>query len=210
MPKTRRLDPQGIADAALDLIEEHGLDALTMRRLGARLGVEGMALYTYVRSKDELLDLAAERVLEGLTAEFDRSAPWQERVRSASLAWAELQERHPRAFPLVFRGGLRTDAVRSLTEELLDALRSAGFDAQAAALSYQTVITLVDAALLGRSSWTDEQLAAAWLAGAEAAEAERFPRFNEVAPHAARLSWRQILDSGLDLLLNGLERRLPD
>jgi AcrR family transcriptional regulator len=210
MPKTRSLDRDRIADAALELVEQHGLEALTMRRLGGRLGVEGMALYTYVQSKDELLDAVAERVLEGLAREFDRSTSWQERIRRGTLAWAELQERFPRAFPLVFRGSLRTDAVRLLTEELLDALRSAGLDPQATALAYQTVITLVDAALLGRSSWTDEQLEAAWLAGAAVVDVERFPRFGEVAPFAARLTWRQILDSGLDLLLTGLERRLED
>jgi hypothetical protein len=72
------------------------------------------------------------------------------------------------------------------------------------------VITLVDAALLGRSSRTDEQLGAAWLASAKAAHPDRFPRFKEIAPHAAQLNWRKILDSGLDLLLSGLERRLAD
>jgi AcrR family transcriptional regulator len=210
MAKTRSLDLPRIVDAALDLIEEQGLEALTMRRLGALLGVEGMALYTYVRSKDELLGAVAERILEGLPSRFDRSAAWQERIRRGALEWAELQERHPRAFPLVFRSGLRTDAVRLLTEELLDALRSAGFDAEAAALAYQTLITLVDAALLGRSSWTDAQLQAAWSSAAQVADPERFPRFAEVAPFAARLVWRQILDSGLDILIRGLEERLAE
>jgi AcrR family transcriptional regulator len=208
MVRTRRISETAIVDEALALIEEQGLTALTMRGLGRRLGVEGMALYTYFRSKSELLDAAAERILAALDTDFDRSLPWQERIRRGAMAWAGLQARHPQAFPLVYRGGLTTHAVTNLTEEMLDALRSAGFDERAAALAYQSVIVLVDAALLGRSSWTDEDLQAAWSRHAQAVDPATYPRFREVAPHAATLTWEEILDSGLDLLLRGLERRL--
>jgi AcrR family transcriptional regulator len=208
MSRRRTLSRERIVDAALELIEQDGIEALSMRRLGRSLGVEGMALYTYFRDKSDLLDAAAERVLEGLDADADRSAPWQERIRRGALAWARLQERHPRAFPLVYRGGLRTDAVRRLTEELLDALRTAGFDEHGAALAYQTFVTLVDAALLGRSAWSDEDLQAGWSQVVASADPEAYPRVAEAAPRAATLRWQEILDSGVDLLLDGLERRL--
>src|SRR5262249_49322290 len=143
-----------------------------------------------------------------LDVEFDPELPWQERIRRGTYSWAGLQERHPRAFPLVYRTGLRTDAVRLLTEELLGALRAAGFDEPGAALPYQSLIVLIAAALLGRSSWTDDDLRQAWQQYADTLDAERFPRFAETAPHAAELSWDQILDSGLELLLAGLEQRL--
>ena len=208
MARPRTLTRDRIVSEALALIDDEGVEALSMRRLGSRLGVEGMALYTYVRGKDELLDAVAERVREALDGEFDRSAPWQERIRRGTLAWAELQAAHPRAFPLVYRSGLSTDAVSLLTEELIDALRSAGFTASEAALAYQTVIVLVDAALLGRGSWREDDLHAGWERAATALDPKTFPRFREIAPHAARLSWQEILDSGLDLLLRGLEARL--
>lgn len=208
MARKRVTSETEIVDAALELIDKQGVDALTMRGLGRRVGVEGMALYTYFRSKDDLLDAAAERILAELGGEFDRSLPWQKRVRNGAVAWAELQAGHPRAFPLVYRSGLRTDAVRLLTEELLDALRTAGFEPREAALAYQSVIVLVDAALLGRSSWTDTALHEAWQLAAADTSPEHFPRFHEIAPHAATLSWEEILDSGIDLLLQGLEQRL--
>jgi AcrR family transcriptional regulator len=208
MARTRRISESAIVDEALALIEEHGLAALTMRGLGRRLGVEGMALYTYFGSKSELLDAAAERILAALDTDFDRSLPWQVRIRRGAMAWAALQARHPQAFPVVYRDGLTTHGVTNLTEELLDALCSAGFDERAAALAYQSVIVLVDAALLGRSSWTDEDLQAAWSRHAQAVDPATYPRFREVAPHAATLTWEEILDSGLDLLLRGLEQRL--
>lgn len=208
MGRKRAVSEDQIVQAALEAIEAQGIDALTMRGLGRRLGVEGMALYTYFPSKDALLDAVAEHILVALDADFDRGLPWQERIRNGAFAWAGLQERHPRGFPLVYRSGLRTDAVRLLTEELLDALRTAGFDEREAARAYLSVIVLVDAALLGRSGWTDDDLHEAWSHGAAIADRERFPRFSEVAPHAATLTWDEILESGLDLLLRGLEQRL--
>lgn len=208
MARQRRISEQRIVDEALESIEADGLDALTMRGLGRRLGVEGMALYTYFRSKSDLLDAAAERILEELDVGFDPKHAWQERIRRGTYAWAGLQAAHPRAFPLVYRTGLRTDAVRLLTEELLAALRDAGFDERGAALAYQSLIVLIDAALLGRSSWTDEDLRSAWRQSAKTLDRERFPRFAETAPHAATLTWDEILDSGLELLLRGLEQRL--
>jgi AcrR family transcriptional regulator len=204
----RNLTRQRVVEAALELIDEEGAEALSMRKLGRRLGVEGMALYTHVRGKPDLLDAVGTRVADALDTDFDDSLPWQERIRRGVVAWAELQEAHPRAFPLVYRAGLQTDAVSLLTEELLDALRTAGFDAAGAALAYETIVVFVDGALLGRGAWTDDDLRSAWQQGGAWADRRRFPRFAEIAPHAARLRWSELLDSGLALLLDGLEARL--
>lgn len=208
MARTRRVSEEQVTDEALALIDAEGLDSLTMRALGRRLGIEGMALYTYFRSKSDLLDAVGTRILDALDTEFDRALPWQERIRRGALAWAEMQARHPRAFPLVYRRGVRTNAVPLLTEELLDALRSAGFDERGAAVAYQSVVVLIDAALLGRGDSTDADLHAGWRYGEKALDPATFPRFREVAPHAATLSWDEILESGLELLVSGLEQRL--
>jgi AcrR family transcriptional regulator len=197
-----------VVDCALALIDREGIEAATMRRVGRELGVEGMALYTHVRDKADLLDAVAERVLEGLDVDFDRGAAWQERIRRGVLAWAALQEAHPRAFPLVYRGGVRTESVGLLTEELLDALRTAGFDERGAALAYQTVIVLIDSALLDRSPEGDAGFQEGWARFAERVDPRRYPRVAEVGPRAATLTWAEILDSAVDLLLRGLEARL--
>jgi AcrR family transcriptional regulator len=209
-PRKRTLSRDRVVDGALRLVDREGVDALSMRRLGRELGVEGMALYTHVRHKSDLLDAMAERILEELDTDFDRSAPWQERVRRGALAWAELQAGHPRAFPLVYRPGHGSHAVTELTEELMDALRTGGFDARGAALAYQTIVLLIDGALLGRGPATDRDLQQTWRRAARAVPGDRYPRFAEVAPQAATLTWREIIDSGLELLLAGLEARVTE
>src|SRR6202012_3770970 len=57
------LSREQVLDAALDLVDRDGASALSMRRLGAELGVEAMTLYHYLPSKDALLDGIVERVM---------------------------------------------------------------------------------------------------------------------------------------------------
>jgi AcrR family transcriptional regulator len=192
--------------AALELIEERGIDALTMRALGRRLGVEGMSLYTYVTDKDELLDRVAAEVLERLELPPARG-DWEVRIRRAVSSWAEMKRRYPRAFPLVYRSHLPTDKVGRTTEYLLDALRTGGFDESGTGLAYQTLVCFLDGALLG---WPPESYGAdeAWREAVGHIDTARFPRMHEVAPYAARLRWDDVWESGLDLLLKGLRARL--
>ena len=79
------LSVDAIVDAAIELADSEGMAALSMRRVGERLGRTGMALYTYVPGKGELIDLMYDRALAELPAEYDLSAGW----RPALTAWAE-------------------------------------------------------------------------------------------------------------------------
>jgi len=58
-----------VLDAAVELADREGIDAVSMRRLGQELGVEAMSLYTHVRSKDDLLDGMAEAVVARIPAD---------------------------------------------------------------------------------------------------------------------------------------------
>lgn len=58
------LTRERVLDAALDFVDTHGLPALSMRKLGAGLGVEAMSLYRHVPNKDALLDGLVDRVME--------------------------------------------------------------------------------------------------------------------------------------------------
>ncbi|MQA24250.1 MAG: TetR family transcriptional regulator [Micromonosporaceae bacterium] len=96
-----RLSRRRILDAALRYIDEHGLDALSMHKLGAELGVKGMSLYNHVANKDDVLD----GVVELLWFEVEAAAPveddWRQAVRSFAHALRDVVRRHPNAAPLV-------------------------------------------------------------------------------------------------------------
>src|SRR5262249_43332556 len=64
--ETRQRKPltrQRIVRAALRIMDEEGLQAVSMRRIGRELGVEAMSLYNHVRDKDDILDAICEEVL---------------------------------------------------------------------------------------------------------------------------------------------------
>ncbi|MEV6046145.1 TetR/AcrR family transcriptional regulator C-terminal domain-containing protein [Streptomyces xanthochromogenes] len=79
------LDVDTIVAAGIAVAEEQGMSALSMRAVGSWLGRTAMALYTYVPSKSELVDLMHDRVLTELPTEYDTAAGW----RAAITEWAE-------------------------------------------------------------------------------------------------------------------------
>src|SRR3712207_1460150 len=88
------LDRRRVLGAAIEFIDQQGLDALTMRRLGAHLGVEAMALYRYVPGRENLLDGVVESVIDELYGDPDvhlaASHGWQDRSEEHT---SELQSR---------------------------------------------------------------------------------------------------------------------
>jgi TetR/AcrR family tetracycline transcriptional repressor len=76
------LDAQAIVAAALCLLDDAGLDGLSMRKLAERLGIRAATLYWYVRDKRELLSLLAEAICTEMQPS-DLNRPW--RVRLAAL-----------------------------------------------------------------------------------------------------------------------------
>ncbi|WP_354671369.1 TetR/AcrR family transcriptional regulator [Streptomyces sp. CSDS2] len=84
-----------IVAAGVAVADEQGMAALSMRAVGTRLGRTAMALYTYVPSKSELVDLMHDRVLTELPTEYDTSAGWRPAISAwADDAWA-FYLRHP-------------------------------------------------------------------------------------------------------------------
>lgn len=86
-PERRRrqpLDQAQVVRAALALLDEVGLDDLTMRRLAERLGVKAASLYRHVRSKDELLVLLADEIT-GEIPFADASGSWRDQI--TAIAW---------------------------------------------------------------------------------------------------------------------------
>jgi AcrR family transcriptional regulator len=204
-----RLNRERVVEAALALVDAEGVDALTMRRLGTELGVQGMALYHHFESKDDLLNAVAMRLLGELALPDPPPQEWQARIRAVVMAWAGLQDRHPRAFTLVYRNRSPETWDLRPTEEIYDALRSAGFDEVETANAYLTLIFLLDGALFSRP-YPFSTVGDAAGYGASVVDPEQFPRYAEIGPRVAEVSWEQVYGLGVDLLISGLEARLRE
>ncbi|MCW2776047.1 MAG: TetR family transcriptional regulator [Nocardioides sp.] len=99
------LSRERVVDAAVVFIDEHGLPGLSMRRLGAILGVEAMSLYRYVPGREQLLDAVVERIVDEMAADpdvIDRPEHgWQDFLQRLAHGIRRVALRHPNAFPLV-------------------------------------------------------------------------------------------------------------
>src|SRR4029453_3319677 len=82
--KRRPLDQGQVVQAALALLDEVGLDELTMRRLAQQLGVKAASLYRHVHNKDEVLALLRGEI-SGETPAASGTGSWQEQL--TEIAW---------------------------------------------------------------------------------------------------------------------------
>src|SRR2546429_2107354 len=94
-PRTGRLRRDDVVDAALALLDEDGLDALTTRRLADRLGVRVGALYWHLRDKRDLLISLADRIVaEALPGGEPTCQDWAVQVTEAALGLRAAMLRH--------------------------------------------------------------------------------------------------------------------
>jgi AcrR family transcriptional regulator len=132
------LSRERVVTAAVEFIEDEGLPALMMRRLGEQLGVEAMSLYRYVPSREDLLDAVVEHILVQMQQDTDViDAPehgWQDFLQRLAHGVRRVALAHPKAFPLVASRPLEAPwlrpPLRSLdwVEKFLNGLRAEGFD----------------------------------------------------------------------------------
>lgn len=129
--RTRRrsapsLSQDRIVAAALDVLDDRGLDGLSLRKVAAELGAGVNSLYWYVNSKEELLDLVADAVLAQLRLP-DRRGDWRTDCRVAMSELRTLLLRHPHAVAIVVTRPPTGPAALRSSEWILQALSEAGF-----------------------------------------------------------------------------------
>ena len=103
--RSRGLSFDRIVTQTLELIDELGIAAVSMRTVGQRLGVRGMSLYRYVASREELFDAVVERIVDELAADPRvRLRPddgWRDYLSRLAAGVRRYARAHPHAFPLV-------------------------------------------------------------------------------------------------------------
>jgi AcrR family transcriptional regulator len=205
----RPLSRERVLRAAVELADEHGIEALSMRRLGHELGVEAMSLYNHVANKDDLL----AGMLEVVLGEFELPAAddWRTAIRENLVSAHDALRRHPWACRL----GMSPPRILPIRirymEWLLGRLRDAGFPD---GLTYHAYHAL-DAHLWGFTLWEQghampsdglADLATRFL---RQFPADEYPYVHEhIQQHVAGFGKgeKSAFEFVLDLLLDGLGR----
>lgn len=121
-----RLSRERVLAAAVEFTDHNGLDAVSMRRLSAELGVVPMALYKHVTDKQALLDGMADLVLAGL-GPIQPGLDWRATVRARVLAARQLLLRHPWLRRVLETRPRQTPTMLGYLDGLIAVFREAGF-----------------------------------------------------------------------------------
>lgn len=206
------LSRERILAAAVRIADEHGIGAVTMRRVAARLGAKPMSLYNHVAGKGDILDGMVDRVIEQVDL-ADDGTDWREAMRRRAVSARQVFLRHPWAPSLLdSRTSSGPSRLRYL-DRVLGTLVRAGFALDHAARAF----SLLDSYVYGfgiqqvnfseGSTLPPEQRAEALLA---AIPVETFPYLHRMATQATAASYDPDADFafGLDVILDGLARTL--
>ncbi|MFF3447801.1 TetR/AcrR family transcriptional regulator [Streptomyces sp. NPDC002667] len=217
-----RLSRERVLAAALDLVDEEGLSALSMRRLGARLGVEAMALYRYADGKDALLDGLVEALHLELVERLSAGSPpeaaaapdpaaWRAELHRIARAMYEVCLAHPRAVPLLSTRMLavpmarRPLAVLKEHERVLALLMDAGLGLERSAAVFRAftgwALGYVSVELRAMVD-NPEEVDPAFRLGLHRMPPQELPRLREIAATLAERGGPDGLDAGLDALLD--------
>lgn len=214
-PRTR-LSRDLVLSTALALVDAHGLEALTMRRLGQKLGRDPMSLYRYAANRAALLDGVAEVVLDEL-AIFPADPDWQAQLRRIGHDLRLLALRHPNVVPLLVTRplstplGLRPLGTLRPLEQILALLMEAGFAPGGALRVYRTYYGFLYGHILNELQEfivdPDENEAILRL-GLHRLPGKEFPHLRALGPNLAGYDGEAELDRGLGILLSGLATQL--
>ena len=163
-----------IITTAIEFVDEHGLTALTMRRLGRELGVEAMSLYRYVNGREDLLEGVVDRMVSQLHRNPDddrlgETDGWQAYLQWLAHGVRGLARTHPNLFPLIATRHPSAPWIRPplrslrLVEEFLEMLVGRGFSDRRAAGAYRAFSSfllghlLLEASMLGAQTGPAEE-----------------------------------------------------
>lgn len=200
------LTRERIAVTALELIDREGLDGLSMRKLGAALGVEAMSLYHYIDNKEELLNL----VVDELYGEIDLPADipgddWENAFRQGLRSFHGVLLRHRAALELFTTRRASTDNGLAVMGWAFDRCRMAGLTPLQAANTFHLCVAFV----IGHAASELGMMSRPEISAEERGEIEAgmSPEFLAFLDHNDTAERAEMFEFGLEMLFTSLASR---
>ena len=211
--KRGKVSREAIVEAAMEVSDSAaGLEAVTVRNLATMLGTGTMTLYGYFRSKEEILDAMADRVMSGIDLTPVEKEEPADAMRAVARAFLRLMTEHPSVLWLLSSRVIRSQtSLKRAMEDVLRRLVNAGIPEELAVRSYGWLIqfSLGFAAYQAPRPWGAES----GEAGAELRRQQQhyweglpsndFPLVVAHAPNLVMLSTREQFDWGVELFIKG-------
>lgn len=194
-------------------MDEDGLEAVTMRRIGRELGVEAMSLYNHVQDKEDILDSICEEVLTEFLVPEEEG--WDQLARLGAREYRRLLLAHPNVLTLMSERKspmTNPDALRAY-EFGLELFRKAGLSTLDAMKAFHAFggyimgyVTMELGTMVGGPD--DEEHSRAHQEMARVLETADLPCLRESLPHMMELDVEEQFEFGLDLLIEGIRARI--
>ena len=211
-PRRETLTRERVLHAALDLADERGIDALSMRELGRHLGVDAMSLYNHVDNKDDLLNGIVDLVVGEIDLPPDE-VDWSDAMRTRALCAQAAFTRHPWASQLMdSRTSSGPERLRYF-DWVIGTLRRAGFSVDVALHAFSAIDSYVYGFARQQANASSDEPSSPEAAQELLAEipTDQFPHLTEVITHYIRHGGYDPdtdFDFGLNLILDSLQRLL--
>lgn len=197
--------------AAVELADNEGIDAVSMRNLASRLGVVPMALYRHVVNKEDLLDGMVETVYGEVDA--PTGVDWRATMRERATSMREALQRHPWAVELMESSSPGSANLHYHNAGIACLREQAGLAVRTAIDAYNLMDSYIYGFALQEKTLPSDIAAAAEarrqdLTSADRSLADRFPYLIEVVEElgASGYDYTGQFERGLELILDGIEQ----
>jgi len=217
-----------IISTAIEMADKDGVGAVTMRRLGQRLGVEAMSLYRYVNGREDLIEGVTSQLVEQVSSDpgdlLGPGAGWQSYLQWFAHSVRDVAIAHPLLFPLIatrhpgatwLRPPLRSVRV---VEDFLDALMERGLTETQAVGVYRTFTSfllghlLLETVNMGATTSPAEEPLDEGDAALPSADADLdlddYPTVRRLRPILSEDHTAAEFEQGLEALLDRMDLRL--
>jgi AcrR family transcriptional regulator len=215
----RRREPittEAIVDAAIKVLDEHGLDGLSMRRVGEELDTGAASLYWHVGSKDGLLDLIFDRVIAEQEVPEPDPARWREQLKDVAVTMRRTILSHRDVVRIsIGRIPLGPGALR-WADRVLGILRAGGLSNEDAVLGQQLLIAVVNGFTIDETGEREpdleqgpdhEDAGAAARDYLESLPPRRFPNLVALSGAFTQGDQETRFETLLDIFIDGLAKR---
>lgn len=192
----QNLTRESVTSAAISLIEDDGLDALTMRRLATELDCGTMSLYSHVRNRDDLIEAVVGELIDRLDLRSTPDETWQSVVRRTVGSYRDLAVQLPSAFELLALAPYESAPVAPHLARLVASLEKSGLTPDQA----RQVLGITDAYATG--------FLVVWVRS-RAVRAST-PALRASTTDIGSLRDLEMFDRGLDALIAGLGTTLDE
>lgn len=203
--------PEHIVQSAFQLLDEVGLDGLSLRKVACNLGIRAPSLYWHFKNKQALIDALADALISDVAVHVPEGQPWRATLHQLAGEFRAAFKAH-RDGARVYAGTfLATDNVMRVADVTIEAMVGGGASVERAATTAMDLIYYVLGFVIEEQSLQQQ--------GGDLTDfpASFYERIRQRYPHCwAALDTLERTDlderfrSGIDLLIAGLEQRIRE